>query len=105
MKRIWTLPDTIKKTIDIIAQTARPAKIILFGSRARGTYRDNSDIDLCVVGKTCTEETWAKLLLSIQNDFHTLMKIDLVEYELLTADYHNEIKKDGIIVYESHTQF
>jgi predicted nucleotidyltransferase len=35
--------------VDRIVERKRPHKIILFGSRGRGTARPDSDIDLCVL--------------------------------------------------------
>jgi predicted nucleotidyltransferase len=37
--------ETIQKIIDIIVKEMNPEKIILFGSRARGDARDNSDYE------------------------------------------------------------
>jgi predicted nucleotidyltransferase len=44
--------DTIlSRIIDIIVQTFDPDTIILFGSRARGDAREDSDFDICVLKK------------------------------------------------------
>ena len=42
----------IRAIIDAISRSYSPARIILFGSYARGTPRDGSDIDLLVVKNT-----------------------------------------------------
>lgn len=39
----------VREIVQRIAQTIRPEKIILFGSRARGEARPDSDIDLLVI--------------------------------------------------------
>jgi predicted nucleotidyltransferase len=42
--------DTILlRIIDIIVRTFDPDTIILFGSRARGDAREDSDFDICVL--------------------------------------------------------
>lgn len=41
--------DLIRDVVRRIVQAAQPAKIILFGSRARGDARPDSDIDLLVI--------------------------------------------------------
>jgi predicted nucleotidyltransferase len=41
-------PATVALAIERIVQAARPARIIAFGSRARGEYRPESDVDLLV---------------------------------------------------------
>ena len=42
-------PATVALAIERIVQSAHPARIIAFGSRARGEYRPESDVDLLVV--------------------------------------------------------
>jgi predicted nucleotidyltransferase len=42
-------PATVALAIERIVQAARPSRIIAFGSRARGEYRPESDVDLLVV--------------------------------------------------------
>ncbi|MEW6777141.1 MAG: nucleotidyltransferase domain-containing protein [Bdellovibrionota bacterium] len=40
---------TIQKAVEILRDAARPRKIILFGSYARGDAREGSDLDFLVV--------------------------------------------------------
>ncbi len=42
-------PDLVQQIVERIVKTCDPEKIVLFGSRARGTHRPDSDIDLLVV--------------------------------------------------------
>lgn len=43
------LQDTVARITDVLVRAARPKRIILFGSRARGGAAEGSDIDLMVV--------------------------------------------------------
>jgi predicted nucleotidyltransferase len=40
---------TIQEAVDLLMKAARPKKIILFGSYARGEAREDSDLDFLVV--------------------------------------------------------
>ena len=42
-------PPCLPEVVDRIARTFHPVRIILFGSWARGTAREDSDVDLLVV--------------------------------------------------------
>ena len=44
------LPLNIQRQIEEFARTCKLEKVVLFGSRARGTNRERSDIDLAVSG-------------------------------------------------------
>jgi uncharacterized protein len=41
--------ETIDAAVRILAEAARPARIVLFGSHARGDAREDSDVDLLVI--------------------------------------------------------
>lgn len=43
------MDETLEKIRDVIVETIHPDKIILFGSRARGTNRDDSDYDIFIL--------------------------------------------------------
>jgi predicted nucleotidyltransferase len=43
-----------------IVQLAHPRQVILFGSQARGTARDGSDLDLLIVGDRSLEQPWSR---------------------------------------------
>ena len=46
----YNLPDRIVRELSSFAQEHSISKIILFGSRARGTNTERSDIDIAVYG-------------------------------------------------------
>src|SRR5271166_7077119 len=41
--------ETIDAAVRILAEAARPARIVLFGSHARGDAREDTDVDLLVI--------------------------------------------------------
>lgn len=41
--------DVICKMVDVIVREAQPVQVYLFGSRARGEGREDSDVDILVV--------------------------------------------------------
>jgi len=50
------MKDTaLSRIIDVIVRTLDPDTIILFGSRARGNAREDSDFDICVLKDGITE--------------------------------------------------
>ena len=68
----------------------------LFGSRARGDYRERSDIDLAVYGGK-VEKFW----LDVEEDVPTLLKFDVIDMNKpISRELIDSIEKEGIIIYE-----
>ena len=72
-------------------------KVYIFGSRARGDYKIESDIDLAI-----ESETDIKLrLLNKLNDVRCILKFDVVDINNLKNEkLLSNIRKDGILIYE-----
>lgn len=70
-------------------------EVIIFGSRVKGNYRDNSDIDLVIKGKNINLST----LQEIENKLEALYipnSIDLIIYDNInSADLINHINRVG----------
>ncbi len=50
--------DELASLADRIIRLANPRRVILFGSQARGTANEGSDIDLLIIGDIPTEKAW-----------------------------------------------
>jgi predicted nucleotidyltransferase len=63
---------------------ARPAEVevILFGSRAKGTFREGSDIDVALRGRAATQDLRDQIL-SRYEDTSMPWRLDLVIYDHL----------------------
>jgi predicted nucleotidyltransferase len=78
-----TVQSVINKLVEHISAFPSVQKIILFGSRAKGTHTTFSDIDIAVVGVKDRGE-WLHILSLADvedNRVPTLLKIDLVQLE------------------------
>lgn len=75
-------------------------KIVLFGSRARGDYRPNSDIDLAIFSSSNSNLEVANFTDEIE-DLDTLLKFDIV---FMTPDADprllENVKQEGVILME-----
>jgi len=74
-----------------------PKKIILFGSRARGDYRKNSDIDIAVEVNLNFRE---KRKLKEKIDFISgIYSIDLIFLDEVDENFKNKVLKEGKVLY------
>jgi len=79
---------TLKIIKDIIGKY-NVEKRVIFGSRARGTYRYNSDIDIAIFG-AINRNDFNRLLDELMES-DCIYKIDLVHFERISNE---ELKKD-----------
>ena len=87
---------SVLEQIRCIADKNGINKVILFGSRARGKYRRESDIDLAVSGGKAD-----LFRLDLEDQTDTLLQYDVVNLDLhLQPGLREEIEQDGIVLYE-----
>lgn len=73
---------------------------LLFGSRALGTFRNSSDIDLCLKGSAVDYTTCSKLRSRLE-ELPMPYFFDLVNYNnLQNGELKNHIDEYGIVIYQ-----
>ena len=92
----YNLPDRVLRELYFFAQKYSIEKLVLFGSRARGTNTERSDIDIAVSGVDNFESLVEKV-----EELPTLFSVDLVNMDtcrnqLLLED----IRKYGREIYK-----
>lgn len=88
--------DIVLRQIQTLAKSHNLNRVILFGSRARGDFRERSDIDLAVSGGHI-----AAFALDVEEETDTLLKYDIVNLDrAVQPELLAEIQKDGIVLYE-----
>ena len=79
-----------------LAQKYNVQKVILFGSRARGDYKERSDIDLA-----CSGGNYVRFSLDVDELTSTLLQYDIVNLDgVVQKELLDSINKEGIIIYE-----
>ena len=88
--------DIVLEQIRSLAQLHGLNRVILFGSRARGDFRERSDIDLAVSGGHI-----AAFSLDVDEETDTLLQYDVVNLDVPvdTALLEN-IQREGVTLYE-----
>ena len=83
-----------------LAEHPAVERVWLFGSRARGDHFERSDIDLAVEAPAMDPYDWLRLKLDFADEAPTLLMIDLVRVEEASAHLHEQIRDEGILIYE-----
>ncbi len=88
--------QVIDQIIDL-AKKYNVRKLVLFGSRARGDYKEKSDIDLAVYEGDCT-----KFSLDVDDETYTLLSYDVVDMNRpIDNELKESIEREGIVLYEN----
>lgn len=92
----YNIPERVLKDIISFSKKNNIDKVVLFGSRARGTNTERSDIDIAVIGGNFTDFYW-----DIKDKVHSLLSFDVVEFNDSTSEeLKREIERDGVLIYE-----
>ena len=82
-----------------IAAHPEVRRVVLFGSRARGTARERSDVDLAIEAPTATARQWLDLLEELDGA-ETLLSIDAVRLDDASPALRARIAAEGRLLFE-----
>jgi predicted nucleotidyltransferase len=78
-------------------------EVILFGSRAKGTNKKASDIDMAIKGKDISDKTVKRLSARLNEELPLPYFIDIVHYETIqNQDLIDHIERVGEIIYRKN---
>ncbi|MGL4943342.1 MAG: nucleotidyltransferase domain-containing protein [Thermoguttaceae bacterium] len=93
-------PDQLQTICTYFAKYPEIETAVLFGSRALGTYKLGSDVDLALKGDAVTIFTAARLKAEIEEETVIPYFFDIVAYPLLShRDFITHIDMCGKIIY------
>lgn len=93
--RFGLQPETINKLVSVFRNNPRVEQVLIYGSRAKGNYRNGSDLDLTMKGK---ELEWNDLLAIEQaiEELSLPYKVDLSIYDQIdNSDLRAHIDRCG----------
>ncbi len=91
---------TIEKICGVFAKYPQVDKAVIYGSRAKGNYKNGSDIDLTLHGDDLTMDILYKMLEEI-DDLLLPYTIDLsIFHNLSDPDFIDHIQRVGLTFYE-----
>lgn len=92
----YNIPARVMKDIRMFSKKNKIHKVILFGSRARGTHTERSDIDIAVSGGDIDTFYW-----DMKEKVHSLLTFDIIYLDGdISDELKLEIERDGVIIYE-----
>ncbi len=93
---MYGLKTNLLQAIKELAEKHKIQKVVLFGSRARGDFKERSDIDLAVSGGDVVAFTFA-----VEEETPTLLMFDVINLDKeVQPELIVSIEKEGVVLYE-----
>lgn len=98
----------VDEAVDRLVEVAKPQKIFLFGSYARGEAGEESDLDFLVVQKKVKNRR--KAMVQLQDTLRPMrIPVDILvtseatfnEWQNVIGTVFNDIKREGILCYDA----
>jgi len=94
----------LKEIQKILSSSADVEQAILYGSRAMGTQRPGSDIDLVLVGQRVSHRQMNRIALAL-DDLLLPYQFDLsLLHQIDNPDLLDHIRRVGVVIYEKQTE-
>ena len=92
--------ELIEEALKVIRKFLPTARVIVFGSRARGDFRENSDLDVAIdLGEVIPAEVMERIREAL-DELPTLVTFDVVDLNAVSKSFREEILKTGRVVYD-----
>jgi type III restriction enzyme len=93
-------PSIAARLRQIFERAPNIERVWIYGSRARGTHRDNSDIDLAIDAPNMERQAYTQLWAAIQ-DAGLIYQVDTVHWQTASApDFRARIERDRKIFWQ-----
>jgi predicted nucleotidyltransferase len=89
----------IKDICKTVFENAK-VEVVLYGSRARNTPREGSDIDLAVISNCDLQSEVSKFRERLDESTLPYM-IDVIELRDISEPFKENIERDGVVIWKS----
>lgn len=90
-----------EKVFSVFSRFPHIEKAILFGSRAKGTNKPFSDVDIALVGEALTLNDLLNLITETDNLLLPYEFDFCIYHDLKNAEFKDHIDRRGIVVYSN----
>jgi predicted nucleotidyltransferase len=97
------IPDSIRTVLRLGIFLTDPARVVLYGSRARNTERADSDFDLAFFGMR-NAGGLRRLRADVEDEPITLRQVDLLDISEASDELRQNVEREGRLLYESSGQ-
>jgi predicted nucleotidyltransferase len=101
MNKFGLLEKDIEEILAVLKKFPKVEKAIVFGSRAKGNFKNGSDVNIALKGKDLDFETISDLSYLLNEETQMPYKFDVLNYHGIQEPYlKNHIDRIGIKLYD-----
>lgn len=94
--------EVFRQIVGVILEYKKPEKVVIFGSRSSGSFKDRSDIDIAIFGKDWTDKDINIVKYNLDESVRTLLKFDVLNfYNITKAKLRENILEKGKVIYDA----
>lgn len=102
MNEFGLLDKDMQMLIYVLQKFPEVNKGIIFGSRAKGNFKQGSDVDIAIVCSPAKENISVAISGQLNEDLPMPYKFDVLDYNSISnAELKNHIDRVGKIIYQS----
>jgi proline iminopeptidase len=91
--------DVIQMLREVFSHYPETERVMVFGSRAKGTYKSGSDIDLAVIATNMSPQRFAQLWSELDS-LPLIFKVDVLHWNTLAnSRLQAKIMEEGQLLY------
>jgi predicted nucleotidyltransferase len=97
------LENDMSEIVDVLSQFSSIEKAVLFGSRAKGNFKNGSDIDIAIFGNDLNSDIDYKISYQLNEETNMPYKFDILIFnKIQEAALIDHISRIGIEIYTSN---
>lgn len=89
-------PDERKIVANILRAHVPDREVLVFGSRAKGTEKPTSDLDICIMGDALLPPSVRIALIDAFDVAPLPFKVDVVEWFALERNFQKIVRHEGV---------
>jgi predicted nucleotidyltransferase len=99
--RFGLLDSDLEKIVSVLSNHAKVERAYIFGSRAKGNFKNESDVDLALKGDEMDFDTVSQVSFLLNEETNMPYKFDILNYHSIKEpDLVKHIDLVGIEVYQ-----
>jgi predicted nucleotidyltransferase len=93
--------EDLQNIIKVLQQHSEAEEAIIFGSRAKGNYKNGSDVDIALKGTTLDYKTTTEISYILNEETQMPYRFDVLNYYTISnKDLTEHINRTGISFYK-----